>query len=64
MMKLGKIENFEGREIYIPNNPKQLVVGVVDHVALVTTEEGRKLKEEIDLMSSYMVTLKRKFLLA
>ena len=36
------------------------VIGIVDHFALVRCEEGRTLKQEIDLMSSYMVTLKRK----
>ena len=61
LQKLGKIEEIDGREIYIPNNPNQKVIGVIDHALLLKLEEGRKIKEEIDLTSSYMVTLKRKY---
>ena len=46
--------------MYIPNNPKQLLIGIIDHLSLITASEGRKLKEEMDLASSFMVTLKRK----
>lgn len=56
----GKFEEIEGRKEYIPNNPKQLIIGVLDHFALMQCAEGRTLKQEIDLASSYMVTLKRK----
>jgi len=59
--RLGKIEEIDGRQIYIPNDPEQILVGVIDHMSLIRTEEGRTLKQEIDLMSSYMVTLKRKY---
>ena len=57
---IGTFKQVGNTKIYVPNNPKQLMIGVLDHFALVRCEEGRTLKQEIDLMSSYMVTLKRK----
>ena len=62
--KHGTIEEIDGRKQYIPNNPKQKLIGVVDHMSLVHASEGRKLKEEMDLVSSYMVSLKRRFMIS
>lgn len=45
---------------FVPNDPNQKIFGVIDHLLLVTPEQGRTLKEEMDLCSSYIVTLKRK----
>lgn len=56
----GEYETINEKSVYIPNNPRQLLIGVVDHLSLISSSEGRKLKEEMDLASSYMVTLKRK----
>lgn len=56
----GEYEVINDKTVYIPNNPRQLLIGVVDHLSLISSSEGRKLKEEMDLASSYMVTLKRK----
>lgn len=61
LQKFGTIQESENREVFIPNNSKQKIIGVIDHGSLVRPEEGRNLKQEIDLMSSYMVTLKRKY---
>ena len=47
----------DGTEYFIHNNPK----AIIDHCNLVRSEEGRTKKAEIDLMSTYMVTLKRKY---
>ena len=58
--KYGKFEEDNGRKIYIPNNPRQLLIGVIDHGLLLQPSEGRTIKEEIDMTSSYMVTLKNK----
>lgn len=57
----GSYEEIDGREKYIPNNPNQKLIGVIDHLNLSQNIDGRTLKEEIDLESSYMVTLKRKY---
>lgn len=45
---------------FTPKDPNQKIFGVIDHLLLVTPEQGRTLKEEMDLCSSYIVTLKRK----
>lgn len=58
---LGYYEEINNKKIYFPNNPKQKMIAIIDHLNLVQATEGRKLKEEIDLMSSYMVTIKRKY---
>lgn len=50
-----------GNKTYIPNNPKQKIIGIIDHCNLIRCEEGRTKKVEIDTMSAYMVTLKRKY---
>lgn len=62
--RFGTIEEIEGRKQYIPNNTKQKMIGVIDHMSLVHATEGRKLKEEMDLVSSYMVSLKRRFMIS
>ena len=57
---IGTFEKRGNRKVYIPNNPHQLIIGVLDHFSLIRCEEGRKLKEDIDELSKYMVTLKKK----
>lgn len=59
--KFGYYEETDEKRVYVPNNPKQKVIAIIDHLNLVQGTDGRKLKEEIDLMSSYMVTIKRKY---
>ena len=49
------------RKIYIPNNPDLIHVVMIDHMSLLRPAEGRKLKEEIDQTSSYLVTLRNKY---
>lgn len=58
--KIGKFVETETRLIYVPNNPNLVYNVVIDHVSLVTPSENRKLKEEIDVLSSYLVTLREK----
>ena len=65
MERYGTIEQLEdGRKRFIPNNYNQRVIGIIDHLSLVRTSEGRSLKQEMDEISSYMVTLKRKYLIS
>lgn len=56
-------EHFEKSEdgFVKPKNPQQQIIGVIDHLNLIRAEAGHTQKEEIDITSSYMVTLKRKF---
>jgi len=56
--KCGHFSETETRKIYIPNNPNLLYVIVLDHIGLVRPKAGRTIKQEIDLVSSYLVTLR------
>lgn len=58
MKEHGEFKEDGKRKIYIPNNPNIIHVVMIDHMSLLRPSEGRKLKEEIDLTSSYLVTLK------
>lgn len=64
MEKWGTYDYVGDKRVYIPNDPKQRVISVIDHMSLIRPEEGRSLKAEIDLTSSYMVSLKRKYYLS
>jgi hypothetical protein len=54
----GTFEETSGRKIYHPNNEKLIHLVVIDHLSLVRRSNGRTLKEEMDLISSYLVTLR------
>lgn len=56
---MGKFIETDTRLIYIPNNPKLVYNVVIDHIGLVKPTNGN-LKQEIDLLSSYLVTLREK----
>lgn len=58
----GTFEEVEGgnRTIYIKNNPEQLVQVVIDHISLVTPVDGHTRKAEMDLVSSYCVSIREK----
>ena len=58
--KIGRFVETETRLLYIPNNPNLVFNVIIDHISLITPTDGRKLKEEIDLLSSYLVTLREK----
>lgn len=54
----GKFTEGENRKIYIPNNPDCVTLVIIDHLSLVRPANGRTLKQEMDLISSYLVTLR------
>lgn len=54
----GKFIETETRKTYIPNNPNLTYVIILDHIGLVRPQAGHTLKQEIDLVSSYLVTLR------
>lgn len=56
---MGKFIETDTRLIYIPDNPKLVYNVVIDHIGLVKPTNGN-LKQEIDLLSSYLVTLREK----
>lgn len=46
---------------FIPNDPREIVMYLVDHVALCTSEQGYDTKQTMDLLSKYMVFIRNKF---
>lgn len=48
------------RTIYIKDDPSQLVEVIIDHISLCTPVDGHNLKEEIDLISKYCVSIREK----
>lgn len=56
--KDGTFKETEGRKIYTPNNPNCTHLVVIDHLSLCRPSSGHTLKEEMDLISSYLVTLR------
>lgn len=57
--EMGKFSENETRLIYTPNNPNLIYNVVIDHIGLIRSQPGQ-LKQEIDLLSSYLVTLREK----
>lgn len=58
LTKIGKFEETEHRKIYIPDNPNLIYAVVIDHIGLVRPSDGKTLKQEIDLTSQYLLTLR------
>jgi replicative DNA helicase len=56
--KDGTFKEKQHRKIYYPNSEQLTHLVVIDHLSLVRRSEGRSLKEEMDLISSYLVTLR------
>lgn len=54
----GEFVETETRKMYIPHNPTLTYVIVLDHIGLIRPKAGRTIKQEIDLVSSYLVTLR------
>lgn len=58
LQKRGTFEEIENRKIYRPNNENLVHLVIIDHLSLARRTNGRTLKEEMDLISSYLVTLR------
>jgi len=58
--KSGK-ETLEIFDKYIPYNPDQYVIIVIDHIALMKRERGYSVKDNIDKMSEYLIPLRNNF---
>ena len=57
---MGRFKETETRYTYVPNNPNLIYNVIIDHIGLVRPAQGNTLKQEIDLLSSYLVTLREK----
>lgn len=58
--RMGTFRETETRLTYIPNNPNLIYNVIIDHIGLVRPQQGNTLKKEMDLLSSYLVTLREK----
>lgn len=56
----GHFEESDKRKIYIPDDPDIIHIVVVDHLARIYASEGRTLKQEMDLTSKYLYSLKNR----
>lgn len=55
----SSIVNYEFN--YVPNNPNQYTIIIIDHAALIKSERGFGLKERMDKLSEYLVELRNKY---
>jgi replicative DNA helicase len=58
--KLGTTVETEHQKIYTFNDPNQQLYVFIDHISLLRKSGGRSKKEEIDLASNYLVTLRNR----
>jgi hypothetical protein len=56
----GKFHETDKRKIYIPNNPDLVHLVIIDHLARVFPSPGNSLKDEMDLTSKYLYSLKNR----
>lgn len=54
LKRFGRWDN----NVYIPNNPHQVVGVIIDHMSLVAASQGRTKKDEMDAISRASVTIK------
>ena len=58
MQNYGSFEESENRKVFIWNNPEMMYVIGIDHISLLYQANGHSLKEEIDLASNYLKTIR------
>ncbi len=56
----GKFIETEHRKIYIPNDPNLTHIVIVDHIGRIMPSAGSTLKQEMDLASKYLYSLKNR----
>lgn len=57
----GLVEKKEVFDYYEPDDEKEYVICIVDHVSLIETERGYTLRESINKLSEYMMILRNKY---
>ena len=57
----GEEEDKKVFDYYTPNNTKEYVFILVDHVSLLENEKGMTLRESINRLSEYMIILRNKY---
>lgn len=58
--KEGTFTETDKRKIYHPNDPDLVHIVVIDHLARVFASQGNTLKQEMDLTSKYLYSLKNR----
>lgn len=59
---ITNIKGFESKSYtYTPNNPNLIQLCVIDHIALMKSEQGFSKKENIDKMSEYAIGLRNRY---
>jgi hypothetical protein len=58
---LGNNIEIEPFDYYIPNNPNEYVMIIVDHISLISTELGLDLRQSINKLSEYFVILRNRY---
>lgn len=58
-----KVEGYDKEvfDYYEPNNPDEYVMCVVDHISLISTEQGMDLRNSIKKLSEYMKIVRNKY---
>lgn len=56
-----RTETIEAFKEYIPNNPNEYIIPIVDHVGLLQEERGMTLKTTIEKLSEYFVILRNRY---
>lgn len=56
----GEFKETDNRLLYTPDNPNLIYNIIIDHIGLIRPQQGHSLKQEMDLLSSYLVTLREK----
>lgn len=60
LKKYGNFDETEHQKIYHKHNPNLNIIVILDHIGLVRSSEGRSKKEEIDMSSAYLVTIRNR----
>jgi len=60
MEKYGTFHESENSKYFILNDPKHIIKVVIDHLGKARPLAGRTKKEEMDLISSYLVTIRNR----
>lgn len=57
---MGRFQETDTQISYLPDNPNLIYTVIIDHIGLIRPRTGNTLKQEIDDLSAYLVTLREK----
>lgn len=59
--ELGMPRSLDAFDYYVPDDPDEYKIIIVDHVSLLSSEKNKSLKETIDKLSEYCVKLRNRY---